>query len=77
MPFRPDKSVALLADTLRLAERCCFSLDELRNKYPEQLAPEGHTPDCASLRKPVPSSRSLATTVAPGGRCSALIRDFQ
>ena len=35
---------ALLAETLRIAERCTFSLDELRYEYPEELVPAGETP---------------------------------
>ena len=35
---------ALLAETLTLAERCHFSLDELRYEYPEELTPAGETP---------------------------------
>jgi error-prone DNA polymerase len=35
----------LLAETLRIAERCRFSLDELRYEYPQELVSEGHTPD--------------------------------
>ena len=31
----------LLAETLAVAERCRFSLDELRYEYPEELAPPG------------------------------------
>ena len=34
----------LLAQTLRVAERCAFSLDELRYRYPDEVVPEGHTP---------------------------------
>jgi error-prone DNA polymerase len=34
----------LLAETLRIAERCSFSLDELRYEYPQELVPEGATP---------------------------------
>jgi error-prone DNA polymerase len=34
----------LLAETLRIAERCDFSLDELRYEYPEELVPRGQTP---------------------------------
>jgi len=33
-----------LAETVRIAERCHFSLDELRYEYPQELVPEGHTP---------------------------------
>jgi error-prone DNA polymerase len=35
---------ALLTETVRIAERCTFSLDSLRYEYPEELAPSGHTP---------------------------------
>jgi error-prone DNA polymerase len=33
-----------LARTIEVAERCTFSLDELRYEYPTELAPEGRTP---------------------------------
>jgi error-prone DNA polymerase len=34
----------LLAETIAIAARCRFSLDELRYEYPEELVPPGHTP---------------------------------
>ncbi|WP_070401047.1 error-prone DNA polymerase [Hydrogenophaga sp. PML113] len=34
----------LLAETLRVAERCAFSLDELRYQYPAEVVPQGRTP---------------------------------
>ncbi|HEU5399092.1 MAG TPA: PHP domain-containing protein, partial [Gammaproteobacteria bacterium] len=34
----------LLAETLAVAERCRFSLDELRYQYPRELVPAGHDP---------------------------------
>jgi error-prone DNA polymerase len=34
----------LLAETVRVAERCSFSLEELRYEYPEELVPGGETP---------------------------------
>ncbi len=34
----------LLAETLGIAERCRFSLDELRYEYPDELVPAGETP---------------------------------
>lgn len=34
----------LLAETLKVAQRCQFSLDELRYEYPHELVPEGHSP---------------------------------
>jgi error-prone DNA polymerase len=40
----------LLAETLRVAERCAFSLDELAYQYPEELVPPGETP-ASWLRK--------------------------
>jgi DNA-directed DNA polymerase III PolC len=35
---------ALLAQTLQIAERCTFKLDELRYEYPEEIVPPGETP---------------------------------
>src|SRR6267143_2250919 len=40
----------LLAETVRIAERCRFSLEELRYEYPKELVPEGETP-AGRLRK--------------------------
>ncbi len=34
----------LLEQTLRIAERCTFNLDELRYEYPEEIVPAGETP---------------------------------
>ena len=34
----------LLAQTLAIAERCRFHLDELRYEYPEEIVPRGQTP---------------------------------
>ncbi len=33
-----------LDETVKLAARCRFSLDELRYEYPRELVPDGHTP---------------------------------
>lgn len=33
----------LLAETLRVAARCSFSLDELKYQYPDEVVPSGHT----------------------------------
>ncbi len=35
---------ALLAETVAIARRCTFSLDELRYEYPEEIVPAGETP---------------------------------
>ena len=40
----------LLEETLRIAARCRFSLDELRYEYPEEIVPAGETP-ASWLRK--------------------------
>src|SRR5207247_2397788 len=40
----------LLEETMCVAERCRFSLEELRYEYPEELVPEGETP-ASWLRK--------------------------
>ncbi|MEO7774872.1 MAG: error-prone DNA polymerase [Steroidobacteraceae bacterium] len=37
-------SPELLAATLQVAQRCEFSLDELRYQYPHEIVPEGETP---------------------------------
>jgi error-prone DNA polymerase len=34
----------LLAETVRVADRCHFSLDELRYQYPDEVVPAGETP---------------------------------
>ena len=34
----------LLTETLAIAERCTFKLDELRYEYPEEIVPAGETP---------------------------------
>jgi error-prone DNA polymerase len=39
-----------IAQTLAVAERCRFSLDELRYEYPEEIVPAGETP-ASHLRK--------------------------
>ena len=40
----------LLAETVAIAQRCTFSLDELRYEYPEEIVPVGETP-ASYLRK--------------------------
>jgi error-prone DNA polymerase len=35
---------ALLAETLVVAQRCTFSLEQLRYRYPKEVVPEGKTP---------------------------------
>ncbi|HEY7759982.1 MAG TPA: PHP domain-containing protein, partial [Burkholderiales bacterium] len=72
----------LLIETLNVAERCRFSLDELRYEYPEEIVPAGETPASwlrklteegfrwrfgAELQKAQPKSPSpLAGEGAPG-----------
>jgi error-prone DNA polymerase len=38
--YAPD----LLAETLKVAARCSFSLEELRYQYPDEVVPDGETP---------------------------------
>ena len=38
--YTPD----LLAETLKVAARCSFSLEELRYQYPDEVVPDGETP---------------------------------
>ena len=59
---------ALLAETLRVVERCHFSLDELRYEYPEEIVPPGETAT-SWLRKLV--ERGLASRYGSqqGQRC--------
>lgn len=40
--FRGDAN--LIARSVEVADRCTFSLDELRYEYPEELAPQDVTP---------------------------------
>ncbi len=54
---------ALLAETLRIAGLCNFSLDELRYEYPEEVVPEGYTAK-RYLRELVAQGSSLRW---PGG----------
>ncbi len=54
--LRPREELAaiyppeLLAETVRVASRCTFSLEELRYEYPQELVPAGETP-ASYLRK--------------------------
>ena len=41
---------ALLAETVKIAERCRFSLDELRYEYPEEIVPPGETRDVVAAQ---------------------------
>jgi len=37
--------VELMVETLRVADRCQFSLDELKYQYPQEVVPAGETPE--------------------------------
>ena len=62
---------ALLAETLALAGRCRFSLDELRYEYPEEVVPPGETAG-SHLRKLVEAG--LAERYGPSPRPSPRTR---
>lgn len=54
--------VELLGETMRVAERCSFSLDELRYQYPDEVVPQGEL-----RRVPAPADlRRGRKTLAPG-----------
>ncbi|QZX85164.1 error-prone DNA polymerase [Metapseudomonas otitidis] len=62
----------LMAETLRIAERCRFDLGQLKYHYPRELVPEGHTPatwlrqlveDGARWRWPGGASEKVRTQV--------------
>jgi error-prone DNA polymerase len=36
--------IECMTETIRIADRCSFSLDELRYEYPEEIVPTGRTP---------------------------------
>jgi error-prone DNA polymerase len=57
---------ALLAETVAIAQRCTFSLDELRYEYPEEIVPPGETP-ASYLRKL--TEDGLARRYSPEGYC--------
>jgi error-prone DNA polymerase len=40
----PALAPGLLAETVAIAQRCTFSLDELRYEYPQEIVPPGATP---------------------------------
>ena len=51
----------LLEQTLAIAERCTFNLDELRYEYPEEIVPAGETPTQPFAR---PDLRGLRQALA-------------
>jgi error-prone DNA polymerase len=55
---------ALLAETLKIAERCHFSLDELRYEYPDEIVPSGETAT-SWLRKLVEHGLAVRYADAP------------
>ena len=57
--------------TLAIAERCTFSLDELRYEYPEEIVPPGATP-ASHLRALVEPTAALGWRRYAGeARCAA------
>jgi len=55
----------LIAESVAIAERCTFSLDELRYEYPEEIVPPGETP-ASHLRNLVEDGlRRRYTTARP------------
>ncbi len=56
----------LLAETVSIAERCTFKLDELRYEYPEEIVPPGETPTPIAGRegRPLPCARTSSMNCA-------------
>ena len=71
-----------LAQTLAVARRCGFSLDELRYEYPDEIVPPGHTPatylrqetQAGAARRPQGVPEAIATQIE---KELGLIRDLQ
>ncbi len=63
----------LLAETLRIAERCRFSLDELRYRYPDDVTPPGTTP-AAFLRRLVEEGKRRRW---PAGAPAKVVRQIE
>jgi len=58
-PYPPEA----LAESVKIARRCTFSLDELKYEYPDEIVPQGHTPR-SYLRQ---QTLAGAATFFPGG----------
>ena len=54
-----------LAQTLAVARRCGFSLDELRYEYPDEIVPPGHTPATYLRRRRRPAPRAASRRACP------------
>jgi error-prone DNA polymerase len=63
----------LLKETLAIAQRCTFSLDELRYEYPEEVVPAGHT-HAGYLRQMV--QEGLATRY-PAGPAASIVEQIE
>jgi error-prone DNA polymerase len=62
----------LLEETVRVAARCNFSLEELRYKYPKEVVPEGETPD-SYLRRATYEGAGRRWPQGVEGRIQAMI----
>ncbi len=62
----------LLAETLAVAARCRFSLDELRYEYPQELVPPGETP-ASHLRTLVEEGLVRRCPAGPGTKARDLV----
>ncbi len=63
---------ALLEETVRIARRCVFSLDELRYEYPRELVPPGETPASHLRRLTEEGARRRWPRGVPPGERAAL-----
>jgi error-prone DNA polymerase len=63
---------ALLQESVRVAARCRFSLDELRYEYPREIIPDGYTPQ-GYLRKVTEEGMARRWPGGAGERVRAMI----
>jgi error-prone DNA polymerase len=69
-------SLDLIQETIRVAERCRFSLDELRYEYPEELVPPGETPASHLRRLSFEGMRERFPRGAPADVLSLVEREL-
>ncbi len=67
----------LLEATVRIAQRCTFSLDELRYEYPSELVPPGQTPASHLRRLTEAGARRRWPRGVPPGERAALEHELE
>jgi error-prone DNA polymerase len=67
---------ALLHETLKISERCSFSLDELRYQYPREVVPKGSNPHTYLRQLTMTGARQRWPEGIPEGVISTLEREL-